>query len=88
MRDYADDRPLFRECLEELFNHPEEMNGIRRLIDGGSGDPIELWLAEDKPGEWIASLLQSNGNDHVVITGRVFRTVGELNLLLDALGCK
>lgn len=83
---YNDDTPITHEWLETIF--PDEtMNGHCLLIDS-EGHPIELYLAEDfdEPGVYRASMMQSDPADSIAITGRTYKTRGDVHLLLNALG--
>lgn len=85
--DYEDSKPLSREWLESIFTD-ETINGHCILIDGDDGHPIELFLAEDMVviGVYRAHMMQSDPPDTISITGRVFKTRGDVRLLLAALG--
>lgn len=62
----------------------ESINGVSRIVPAlGEGDPVEVFVeADDEPGRWVVSLLQSNRNDHVTITGRRFEYMDEINKVL------
>lgn len=82
---YEDSTPITHEWLESVF--PDKtINGYGLIIDG-EGDPIELYLLEDLEDEGIyrASMMQSDPADSIAITGRVFKTRGDVHLLLNAL---
>lgn len=79
--------PITDEWLLSICSD-ETMNGHSVLIDGHGGDPIELYLREDRQnaGTYKASMMQSTPADSIAITGRSFRTRGDVRLLFAALG--
>jgi hypothetical protein len=85
-----DDEPLldWRDpWLESVGFGDERIDGFRKLIDGIDGsDPVELVLAPSPEVGWIASLYQSNEEDHVTITGRDVKTRGDVRRLCEVLG--
>ena len=80
-----DPTPLSDEWFETQ-GWEESMNGFGKLIDG-DGHVIELFLLEgEEGGIYHASMMQSDPPDSILITGRTFSTVGDVDLLLAALG--
>lgn len=72
---------LTPEWLESVGSDPETMNGNCFLIPCVEGDPVELWMNQ----EGMVTLVQSNGNDTVVITSKVYKTRREFRLLCQAI---
>ena len=84
-RHIADETPLTDELFQE-GGWTQSINGFGRLIHG-EGDFIELFFLEsDEAGVYHASMMQSSPPDSIAITGRDFRTRGDVYLLLAALG--
>lgn len=87
-----DDEPCTDDWLRSLGFSNESMNGLTLLIDG-QGDPVELYLghvafADEPYAGYQASLVQSNSEDHVLVTGRIFWNRRDVRQLLAALGAK
>ena len=80
-----DAEPITIERLQAIGFGDETINGVSLLIDGGKGDPVEVFIASVPGGTWGADLCQSNRNDMVSITGRHYETMGEVRRLIDAL---
>jgi len=82
-----DEAPVTDDWLGTIFNNIS-INGHSLLIDGGDGDPVELFILEDltEAGKFGVSLSQSNPADCIAITGRYFRTRGDVRSLLASLG--
>ena len=64
------------------------ISGMSLIVDAEKGDPVEiLCMPNDEPElGWTVSLLQSNRNDHVTITGRNFLWMHQIYMLLELLG--
>ncbi len=79
----ADDgEAITEDWLRSVGFSESNMNGQSMLISCDCGDPVEMWIEEDG----LVSLVQSNVNDHVCLTGKKYATRGQLRRLCLALG--
>lgn len=85
-----DDEVYDKETEDWLVQQGFEYRGLMGLCKlvptMGDGDPVELCLTPAKDGNWEAGLVQSNRDDFVLITGRSFNGIQELQLLFAAVG--
>lgn len=74
------DEPITEEWLREIGFGSLGMNGQSRLLQTANDncEPVEMYVAEEESAQWWVSLLQSNNNDHVLLTGRWYKTRRQL----------
>jgi hypothetical protein len=84
---FFDQTPISYEWLQKNHGYGlETMNGVSKILNSVTGDPIEMYVNQEPEGDWTVSLHQSNEDDHVLITSRTYKTKGELRLLFAGLG--